>query len=360
MRVRRAVVLLAAVASLAIPGGTVLAGHTAPTPHAAPPITLNEIQAYQNVVAPGDMLVLFRYELPLEVGGADAWCAELIDIDGCSSTPPAPTAPTGLASGLAELRFYTDVALTDLMPPANVPRIDHALGGLYFGAGHGLTFGSTTARACVSSSTTIYSVASSACSPLLWRGAADLAATEALLTTDLVQLVLNLQGARDLALGELVSGTGLITTSGTLAGQTFALEAFPVADRILPDAFATSGDTILPVYATPSAQPALQTALDAQASGSTVEVALANVGREFFGTSGPTFAIIIVLGVAVALAGSVSYATRGNQTMTILAGFVPIVLGMWFRSPVAAVLFTLLSVMALLTVLWFVKRVPSG
>ncbi len=337
---------------------------------AAPVVILNEIQGYENVVTTGDILFLVRYELPLETSdGSDAWCAELTNTAGCADTPPAPTAPTSLSTGLAEIRFYTDAALTDLRLQKDVPRIDHALGGLYAGTGHGLTFDSATARVCIESSATLFTIQSTACSPVLWRGAADLAATEALLGPDLVQMMLNLQDARELPSGDLVSGTGVITTANArvsgvdienTTGQLFALEAFAIADRIVPDVFQTSGAAVLPRHTVATGQTALQTSLDAQASGGTIEVALAAVGQEFFGMNGPELAILLVLGAVLFMGGITAFATRGDAVWTIIAAWVPIVLGSWFRGPTIAVIFTALSVMALLTVLWFARRVPSS
>ena len=330
-------------------------------PHAAPTVTLNEIQAYQNVVATGDILFLFRYELELLTpAGAVAWCDELTDTDGCSDTPSNPTAPTSLSTGLAELRFYTDAALTDLRLQTDVPRIDHALGGLYAGTGHGLAFDSGTARACVESSATFFTVQSTACSPILWRGAADLAATEILLGADMVQLVLNLQDARELAAGELVSGTGLITTAAGESGQLFALEAFAIADRIVPAVFQTSGSLVLPGHTVPTGRTALQQSLDTQTSGGTVDLALAAVGQEFFGASGRQLAILGVLTGMLFLGGFVSYATKGDPAWTIIAAWVPVVLGSWFAAPTIAVIFTAMSVMAMLAVLWVARKVPTG
>ena len=349
--------------ALGIAAATVLGFLCFSTPAAAadpsPEIDIYEAHAYRSLNDPGDLFVLIRYELPLEdAAGGAAWCAELTDDDGCDEDPPAPTAPASLPRGVAQISFYTDGADGTLEERVQAPRIDNALGGLYFGPGHGFTWADADIRICVESSATYFSPAAKTCAGPRWEAgtvSGPVAAAREALEDDLLQVMTGLQDARFLPLGTLVSNAGKIT----LSGRVFANEAFPIMDRVVAGAFQTGQEAIITAGYTPVAgDSALQIAIDATATASTFRSAVNTVGAAYFGLSGTTLLVFAVLIAGFAAGGFVYHATRA-PVLASFAFFFPLIVGTWLRAPTIAVIFTIIAILTIPTAAMLIRKTPQ-
>lgn len=329
---------------------------------ASPDVEISEAQAYRSLNEPGDLFILIRYELPLGDGGAGTWCVLLNNDDGCGDTPPAPSEPTSLPQGLVFLSFLTSGFDGDLEARVQPPRIDHALGGLYFGPGHGFTWEDADIRICVESSDTAFAPRAKVCMPPSWiagDGPLDptpgtTAARDAL-ATNLRQMMLNVQAERLFPLGSLVSSAGKITT----AGRIFATEAFPIMDRVIPDAFQTGSSQIITGDYTPvTADSALQVAVDAVGQTSGVAADMDIVAQAYFGIDGSTLTILAALAVAFVSGGFVFVATK-NPVLASFGFMVPLLVGTWLRAPTIAVIFTIIAILIVPTAAMFVRKTPQ-
>ncbi len=143
----------------------------------APTLSTDQADCFRNVVSDGDIFCLIRYDLPTFVTAtpppvsAEAWCAELVDQDGCTADPVEPTNETSQITDSAFVTLYqncgVDCSTGTLESQVRTPRINFALGGAYLAPGHAVTFGDPTVNGCVQSSTTLFTVASISCIPTI-------------------------------------------------------------------------------------------------------------------------------------------------------------------------------------------------
>ncbi len=328
---------------------------------ASPTIFISEAYAYRSLNTPGDLVFIIRGELPLGSTSTPAWCAELTDTDGCELTPPTPVAPTSLPLGLASVIMYTawDGVAGVLEEMVQVPRVGHLLGGLYFGPGHGFTWEDPNIVVCLNSSAVAFAPHAQACTPPNWDGgtvAGPVSTAQDALETRIVQVVLNLQETKLLAQGSLVTQAGKVT----IAGRVYALEAFPLMDRLIPAAFqaATAQSVISDDYVPVTADSLLQLKLDAESATSTFVLAMDTVAFAFFGIDGTTLTVLAMLGIAALAAGIVFTGTK-NPVLSSFAFFSLLIMGTWVRAPTVAVVFTLIAILIIPTMAYFLRKVPE-
>ena len=325
----------------------------------SPEVEIYEAHAYRSLYESGDLLIVVRYELPLETdAGGDAWCAELEDEDGCSVDPPAPTAPASLPRGHAQILLYSGWtgSTGDLEDLVDVPRIDHALGGIYFEPGHGLTWEDTATRICIQASESFFDPALSACMQPRWEAgtaAGDTAAAREALGDDLRQVLLNLELERLYPRGTLVTGAGDIT----VAGRVFANEAFPIMDRVIPEAFQAAQERILTAGYTPTAgDSALQASISATATVVPMTEHIDIVARTQVGVSGNTLAMFVTLLIGAAF-GAIVYRSTEKGVLASYAFFFPMIVGLFFRAPTIAVFMALFAILLVPTASWLLRKV---
>lgn len=326
----------------------------------APTLSTNQANCYRNIIESGDLYCLMRYELPTFTTAtpppvsAEAWCAELVDKDGCTSDPVEPTNETSLITSAAFVTLYqncgVDCSTGTLESQVRAPRINHALGGAYLAPGHAVTWGDVTVNGCVESSTTLFTTPQRSCVPVTWNVAAtDQDSQLAQLGSDLIGNLVSVQSNRNLALFSYVSNN-LITS----AGRVLSVEALSVMDQLIPSRFqaaiTSSQDT---AFATPTGSLALQTSLDASAAAKDLPGAFDSLGTTVLGISGGAFATIFFLGLGIAV---FIWMNRKTKEFVIpSAGFVTVAtVGMYVRGPtisvvaVAAVGFGLVGAMFLI------------
>ena len=335
----------------------------ASTAHAqspGPTLTANEATCYQNLVETGDLYCQLRYELPTFTtvppppATPEAWCAELVDQDGCIADPVEPTNETSLITDAAFVTLYqncgVDCTTGTLENQVRVPRINHALGGAYLSPGHAITFGDTTVNQCVESSASLFSPRSQSCIAVVWNIApSDTTSQRTQYGTDLVAQLRNIETNRNLALNSYVSNN--LITSG---GRILAIEGLSVSDQIAPTRFqAASESSADEAFATPSSTLPLQDSLDTLANATDIPGAFDSLGTIVFGISGGAMGTLFFL-----LLGLIFFAWLQAKTKNFVlptAGLVTVgMTGLFVRSPtvsvvaVAALAFSLVGAMFIL------------
>ncbi len=310
----------------------------------APTLSTNQANCFRNIIEDGDIYCMMRYQLPTFVTAtpppvsAEAWCAELVDQDGCTSDPVEPTNETSQIIGVAFVTLYqncgVDCSTGTLESQVRTPRINYALGGAYLAPGHAVTWGDITVNGCVESSTTLFTVASISCIPVTWNTAAtDQATQRSQLGADLVGDLVSISADRNLDLFAYVQNN-LITS----AGRVLSLEALSVMDQIIPERFqATIFESQDEAFATPTGTLALQADLDATAAGTDLPTAFANLGTILFGISGGAMATLFFLMLGIIAFFRISGMT-GDVTMGAQAVVAVGMVGLYARGPTISVL----------------------
>lgn len=340
-RIALALATVTVLIAIALAGGPV--EHVRAVGGPAPTLNTNNANCYRNIIETGDLYCLIRYELPTYTtaspppGSPEAWCAELVDKDGCIADPVEPTNETSLPSDAAYVTLYqncgADCSTGTLELQTRVPRINHSIGGAYLSAGHAVTWGDTTVNGCVESSASLYTVQSRSCLPVVWNAAAtDVDSQRTQLGSDLVADLRSLEANRSLGLNSYVTNN-LITTGGRI----LSVEALSIMDQIIPERFQAASDkTIATAYATPSSVVALQDTLDTDAALTNLPTAFVNIGALLGGISGGAMATIFFIGI-----GGVVFWWLFQQTSEYVipsAGFVTVaMIGIFVRGPSVSV-----------------------
>lgn len=292
--------LLAAVLMVA----AVIASSNAPaSAQVAPSISVDHAACYRSIVDDDDLFCLGRYELPESVadGVSDAWCAELVNQDGCDGTPADPTEPTSLPPNTVFITLYDgctagDCSAGTILNVSRVPRIGTGLGGSYMTAGHTVTWGDTDTHLCLESSDdpAVFATTTIDCIPVFWNGAANVTADQReALGEDMVTQVLAI-GILDSLPSNAYVQNGLINGSG----KTFALEALDNADRLL-DVFAEKASLVALPGLTPVANSTVQASINA--STANVQAAKTDFGNNVLGISADGTGVLISLVVTIAI-----------------------------------------------------------
>lgn len=300
--------------------GLALTWITSPDPASAqtdpaPDINQSFVACYRSIVQADDLFCLTRFELPTHTTDTpvspEAWCALLVDTDGCIDDPVDPTNPTSLTSGAAYITLYDGATL---LGQAQAQRIGHTIGGLYFPAGHGITWANGDVTGCVESSDTLFTTSSEDCIPVFWNTEANTTAAQlAKLSADLVAQMSALE-----TVDELVPAGGYVVSNKiTPAGRDLALEALNVMDVILTGAFQSAAvPGITDSFATPSSELPLQTSINATATA--VAGGFQGVGTSF-GIPAGAVGLGIFTAVGIAVFAVVYRLTDGNGSMSVAA-----------------------------------------
>ena len=302
----------------------------APSYVAAPPVYLNDAQAYRNIVEDGDFFVLMQPVLAVV-----DWCAYLVNTDGCLDSPQNPTEPTSFPSGWVFLNLYSDSGAT-LEAQVNPARIDYSLGGIYIPPGSTLTWPPTTWVACVQTEPSAFDAgtAMGACLTPGYNAALTSASSEqrAQMGADAAQMIKDIEIGRDLPLNTfVVSGQGG-SPKVTSQGRYLALEALSVMDAVAPEIFqAATTQAFTTPYAGQSASGPLQTAVDAAADD--LPAIGANLGA-LVGLAGPTawtlFWVAIGFGGGILLSKISGGDTgQGEPAFIVLGILAGALIGLW-------------------------------
>lgn len=321
---------------------------------AVTPVTmnLNEAQAFTNVAQQGDLLVLIRYELPL-----DEWQtttpAFMSDVDCVDDEAPRDSCYTSLVSGIALHTMYDndpdDGGL--LLGSRTLPRIGHGLSGLYFAPGHGITPSSLDVQTCIEGSATVFSPVPQTCITLQWNVTTDLAETRTDAPATLIQMALNLDDASDYAFRMI--DQNLISDFGVI----FFTEAFGVFLKAVPGAFVLGVETVFEDFNSTATPTALETGIQGTAQSSQAYLTVDHAARQYLGMSVRTLGSMMVGVVAmVAVAGSYAW-TRSTEIAALFA--VPFVgFGVWMDWIPVGAAFALLAVTLVVGAIWVFRRIP--
>lgn len=261
----------------------------------APSTQMDHAACYRSIIDGNDLFCLARYELPDSIsdGVSDAWCAELVNQDGCDGTPADPTEPTSIPNNTVFLTLYDGCVLGDcasgtILNISRIPRINYGLAGSYLVAGHSVTWGDSDIHLCVESSDDplVFGTPSIDCIPVVWNtNANDTAVQRDNLGADMV---------------DQVRAVGILEAQPTIAyvannrinsdGKVFAIEALSNADRILGSYF-TEGTSFVTI---PGTTPVAGSTVQANINSSTsaVQTAKNNFGASL-GISGDGVGVLI-------------------------------------------------------------------
>lgn len=337
----------------------------------APTLAISEAHAFRNIVQTGDLFILVRYELPISVTGgmSDAWCAYLEDQTGCDASPALPEAPDTLLDQTASVTFYTDCIGTNCSAAVGreyadqLPRIDHALAGVYFAAGHELTWNTATYGVCIESNAVTFATNEQECLNPQWNAASsDTASQRAELEEQIVVTLRTLETTRNDPELSIVNGSNLITENG----RVFALEALGVMAVIIPDVFQAASRVVATPFATASSGSSLQAQLDSDNAEFVSD--WNTIGLQYFGQPGRnvTFTITLIIGFLIAgLVGVLqSNYTPAERSAVAAGGGVAFVLVLAIGALMSAVpidgFFGWIFIGALPMAWWIVGKVRGG
>lgn len=281
----------------------------------APDINQSFVACYRSIVQTDDLFCLTRFELPTHLTEApvapEAWCALLVDTDGCIADPVDPTNPTSITSGAAYITLYDNATL---LGQAQVQRIGHTIGGLYFPAGHNITWADGNITGCVQSSDTLFTTTTEDCIPVFWNTSANTTAAQlAKLSGDLVAQMAALETVDEL----IPAGGYVVSNKITPAGRDIALEALNVMDVILTGAFQSAAvPGITDSFATPETELPLQTSVNATATA--VAGGFQGVGTSF-GVPAGAVGLGMFTAIGIAVFAIVYRVTDGNASMSVAA-----------------------------------------
>ena len=297
---------------------------------------------YRSIIQDDDLFCVNRYQLPVSDGAAatpEEWCKYLVDQNGCTDSPVNPDSPYSLQSGIAYITMYDGATL---LGQADIPRIGYSLGGVYFPAGHLITWGDTNVMSCVESSATYFTTFEQACVPVTWNTAANTQTDQReQLGIDLVAAFRDLETANPLIPVNGYVVNNLINT----AGREIALETLNVIDRFLPDTFQTSAVTaITDSYATPTGPLGLQT--DVSATAAAFRTSLDGTGASF-GMSGDAVGMLLFLVLGALAFAAVQRLTAGAIPLALVTFLTVFLAGVPLGAvPVAVASVTILLVFA--------------
>ncbi len=347
----------------------------------APDIEISQPTCYRNLIYDGDVFCISRYNLPTystatpPPANPEAWSEYLADKTGTSlatgltaGARVSPVEATSLLPLHAFTRLYRNY--TGIAPPGNtlptgtsileqqlrIYRIDHALTGLYFMPGNSVfdEWGNSDIAMCVISSDDIFTTQTGDCKQVQWTSAqSDTTSQRLQLGNDILNLLLELEDVRSVANNSYVIGSKIGS-----AGRIFVLEAFSVADEIIPTFFQASGGlSITESYATPTGN-ALQDKLDLEAGTTAIPSSLDTLGSSYFGISGGAFATVLFFSLGI---GAFIFIYRFTREPVIpTAGFMMILLvGSFVRAPTVSVLGVLVVVLSLMAGMFIFRKFAS-
>lgn len=331
---------LAVALILTISSSLVFSGNAQAQTDPAPELFVNSAACYRSLIQSDDLFCLERYQLPTNTsaspGSAELWCQYLVDQDGCTGNPVNPTAAYSLITGTAYVSIYQS---TSLLNQVQIPRIGYSLAGVYFPAGHGVTWGDTSVTGCVESSQTYFTTFEQSCQPVVWNTAANTASAQrAQLGSDLKNQFVNLEAEDSLIPPNGYVVNGLINS----AGRDIALEALSVLDRILSNTFQTeSVQAITDDFATPSS--ALQLQQDIDATAVAFKTSLSDTGAEI-GLSGDALGLLMFTVLGIIVFWIVRKMTDGSTPLAVVGFLTTMLCGV----PLGAVPVTVAAVAGLL------------
>jgi hypothetical protein len=344
---------------------------------AAPSVNAYDARCWRSMVVSDDLLCILRYQLPIQtttvptpVASAEAWCAQLIDQTGCTGAAVSPSVPTNLILNRAWVtlcRFSaptnlgclsaTSTAIGVLLKQAKVPRVGDSVAGLYFGtASSGITWGESGINMCIESDSS-FAPATQDCVPVSFNPELNTnAAQVAKLVSDITVMVVAVEQARSLPQNSFVVNNKLTT-----AGRTLALEAFPVMDRIAPDAFqAVANAAAVSDFRTAVANSsALSQRLQATAAATSWVADFQGAGQELLGVSGGFMATLIFLGLGLA-GGGVMFAVSKSAALGAIALGSIAMLGMFIGGPTVSVIAVTAVILATIGGWFVLSKIPTG
>lgn len=337
----------------------------------APEVAANSAKCARSIIITDDLYCALRYELPTfetadPPATPEAWCAYLNYQTGCITDPVDPDNPETIEPGLAYVTLYDGCTVTGDCSSATardtgrIPRIGHALAGVYLEAGHNVTWGDSDVYLCVESSSVLFATQTSDCLKVTWAIAANDREDQ---REELGQFFVD-----ELLAIEIVQSRGtnfyvennLITTDG----KTLVIEALNVADRIL-SVFRTSAPLIITdPFATATAVVPVQSLIDSTVTSITFGATTASYTGGSASAGGVIFTLICGFIAFIATFRWIQRNSSANSIDTIIPAalvFMTVVICGFAMSEVDfSVIAVFIVIMAAPAALYVVRKIAPG
>ncbi len=213
----------------------------------SPDFDVTNVACFTDIYEDNDLYCLVVYDLfistnPAPLTTPEAWCDELVDKTGCIGEVILPINPGSLLENTVLLELNVSNVLAGV---SAAPRIGYSVGGIYFPAGHNITYGDSNVQICVSPNPDLFSIAFSECEEPSWNTAAQNATAQRTLLGNIFKNIMLVKGIKESRPGFYISDD-LINVNGSIIVN----EALPGAANLLPNTFDASHTTV--VIATPT------------------------------------------------------------------------------------------------------------
>tara|TARA_Y100000593_G_scaffold45626_2_gene86727 strand:- start:1646 stop:2854 length:1209 start_codon:yes stop_codon:yes gene_type:complete len=320
--------------------------------------------AFQNIYKNGDIVFLSRIHLEQDktkmatthpAYNLYSWCDLLIDTSGCNSTPVNPTSPDRIdvdeTTGKVPLTF--DLKENNLLTKSEpfIPRINYGFVGIYIENTSTANFDiNNNVTLCLSPNTQVWNINNSPdCKNITIYDGRDIM-KEILL--DEVEL---LQNNLKLPKYTLINQAKKITYEGNI----YVDEGVPIISKILGGIFETGLDTIVNSTPVPTGtDSALGTSILNEYTSTGLKADIDNTANYYFGVDGKIL-LIVIFGFFALLGAITSFIYTQNGQMSFIIFSSIMLIGFWTGTPSVGVLFVAITVMALFTTAYILRKFPS-
>ncbi len=323
---------------------------------------LNSGEIYQNVQDQGDIFVLVRYTLPAQDPNAteptnlartdNDWCFYITDPSGCvtqtSTLPVVPFFPETLKFGALFIRLKDNA--NNVKAEKEILRITSSLAILKINQGHTIT-DFTGYKVCIESPQP--NIKNINITPNCLN-------TELSALTDqnigfgnaILDQVINIEREESLETNTFVENQ-LITANG----QVNILDpAFPNLFDVVPQIFANGVQFDIKTFEEVGTNPSvLDNRYKTESSATQNFNNIEYLSQQYFGLQGTLTITLLFVFISVILGAFIFIKTK-EIVLTTIGGFLPLVIGMQFSSPISSYVLGSLLIMLIATAIVFGRR----
>ena len=329
-----------------------------------PEFKLLSAYGFQNIYTNGDILFLSRIFLQQDADKSPAthptyqnldWCDLLVDNSGCSSTPVNPTSPDRI--DLDEITSQVPLTFNLLENgqvmkiESYIPRINYGFVGIYLenASISGFTI-TNNVSLCLQPNVNVWSTNTAPdCKTITVLDG------RSIMKETLLDEVALLERELKLSKFTLINQGNLITYTG----NKYVDEGAPLISRVIGGIFETGLDRIVDSTPVPTGTKTdLGTSIQNDYTTSGLKKDIDDVARFNFGVDGSTL-LILIFGFFALMGAIASYFyTRSGQLSFIIFGSVMLI-GFWTGTPSVGVLFVAITIMALFSTAYVLRKFPS-
>ncbi len=323
---------------------------------------VNSAEIYQNVQDQGDIFVLVRYTLPAQDPNAteptnlartiNDWCFYLTDPSGCvtqtSTLPVVPFFPETLQYGALFIRLKDSA--NNVKAEKEILRITSSLAILKINQGHTIT-DFTGYKVCIESpqpNIKNINIASNCLNAQL----SALTDQNLGFGNAILDQVINIEREESLETNTFIENQ-LITANG----QVNILDpAYPNLFDVVPQIFANGVQFDIKTFEEVGTNPsALDNRYKTESSATQNFSNIEHLSQQYFGLQGTLTITLLFVFISVVLGAFVFIKTK-EIVLTTIGGFLPLVIGMQFSSPISSYVLGALLIMLIATAIVFGRR----